>query len=585
MAIIPTKTANAAWSVDDFEIQRPHLTEFVRDNLIHWLNDEDCRRILIRAPVKSGKREIVEYISVRDHSMNPHRIHAFISAWHRTADETQRLELTLHNMQVFSVSSTKKATECINWVESRIRDNKQTILHIDECDFGAGARQILGKIYKKFRENELCKFLLYSATPQEVLFSGEVDNKEDAEYDELVEEIRQTGVCIEYTPPAGYCGPARFLEEGLVSEANPFFIPKTGGGISLTPQGSQIVADFKENLKTDPNRNIMILRLSSGSGKYKENKHIYQFLTGASSCEGLAGFRFVTAKSDMDTHIGDVRISIIEWSNRRYWEDLVTGHPFIFVIDQTASRSTELACHDRIFAYHEFRNTVCYTTVSQAQERVNHYEQKYGGFQRIKVYGHLKTFKLSAGRISYGEYMNNDWHKKKIVNKDLYLIKKKIDGTIHPDYSEPMNLPDADTVLQILGCFAEVKVSDRVRGGIKFVPYFGCEFVPCTNESFFENIQPKLHELNIQQTFQNPFIKSLEKGTSDGKLKGYLREWKVFNLSEVEKNKGWGMNGARTKARLSICYLEDQIGVAIRWKTDAIVKIDTLETFKSMYRR
>jgi hypothetical protein len=585
MSSMQKKDHRSAWSVADFEKERPHLTEFVRNNLLPLLNNDECLRVLIRAPVKSGKREMVEYLAVRDYAVHPHRVHAFISAWHRTADEQQRLELTNHNMRVFSMTTIQKAEECITWIQSQISGGKKVVLHVDECDFGAGARQILGRVYTRFRENEMCTFFLYSATPQEVIFSGEIDNKDDEEYEELVEEIRQTGVCVEYTPPDGYCGPAEFLKAGLVYEATPFFNVNEGGSICLSPQGSDIITEFKKNIQKDPSRNIIIIRLSGSDGRNKQNKHIYQFLYGVDKCSDLDGISIIAAKKDSNGRFGRVRLDTIEWSNPDYWVDLVVGRPIIIVIDQTASRSTELVCHNRLFAYHDYRNTVVYTTVSQAQERVNHYSQKYGGFQRIRIYGHIKTFKLSAGMIKYSEYMTNEWIKKKISNQELYQIKNKTTGLIHPIHNEELTLDKANIALQELSSFVQVKVADRVRGGCKTVPVFGCNFIPCTEDSFQQQIQAELARLNLQHNFENPFSSSIEKGTIDGKLQGTIRkECRVWQFNEVYTNRGWGITGNKNTVRASICYNKEQLGVAIRWKTNTREEINTLETFKSMYK-
>jgi hypothetical protein len=77
---VPLKDHEHAWSVAIFESERPHLTTFVREKLLPLLDDAECRRVLIRAPVKSGKREFAEYLAQRDYSTHPGRIHAFISA-------------------------------------------------------------------------------------------------------------------------------------------------------------------------------------------------------------------------------------------------------------------------------------------------------------------------------------------------------------------------------------------------------------------------------------------------------------------------------------------------------------------------
>lgn len=581
--IMRPKDSTNAWSVATFESERTHLTNFVRENVLVWQDDPECRRMLIRAPVKSGKREIVEYIAVRDISPHPQRMHVFISAWHRAADEKQRGELNIHNVRVFSIVNDSNATECNRWIQQHIRNGMQITIHIDECDFGSGSRQKLGQVYQCFRENPACFFILYSATPQEVLFSGELNDPADELYDELIEETRH-GVCVEYTPPIGYCGPAKFISEGLVHEAKPFF-KKYGDGIRLSDQGSSIIRDVKDAMRVNPDRNLIVLRLSSSDGKHKEDKHIYQFLRGINGCAELDGISIIAAKGESTGQFGRVRFDVIEWSNPEYWLALATGRPFILVIDQTASRSTEFVCHNRIFAYHEYRNQVAFTTCSQAQERSNHYELKYGGFQPIRIYGHVKTFKLSAGLISYGEYMETVWCKKKITHENLYRIKHIMTGLTHPDYPQAMTSNDADNILHQLGCFVRVKVSDRVRGRIKNVSEFGCHFIPCTQETFHQEIHRKLAELNIQQRLLNPFATSFEKGLVNGQLQGYLRGWGVFTFDDVYANRGWGMTGPRNTLRITVCYSEGQLGVAVRWKTGRSVEINTLETFRSMYAR
>ena len=596
-SVAPRKDSRTAWSVADFEAERPHLTSFVRDRILSLLDAEVCNRILIRAPVKSGKREMVEYIAMRDNCASPHRLHAFLSAWHRSADEEQRKELGIHNLKVFSITTKPKAEECARWVRQGIAAGKQVVLHLDECDFGAGDRQILASVYQEFRAVDPVSFVLYSATPQEVLFSGEVEQEE---YDEMVRDMVYAGEFVEYDPPAGYCGPGRFLDERLVTEAKPFFTTANNGRIHLTPQGQEVIAGLRASSAETPSRNILILRLSSSdlngtASQRKDNKKIYQFLRGVSSCAELEGVLIIADKDErsVGASMDAVLTERIQWSNPMYWRMKATGIPMIFVIDQTASRSTELVCHDRLFAYHDFRNTVVYTTISQAQERVNHYEQRYEGFQPIRVYGHMKTFLLSAGRIDYAEYMTNLWTKRKIDHRtvtrlglegDLYHIKSTSDNSIHPEFNEPVGLSYADRILQDLCSFVEVKVSDRVRGRSGMKPVFGCEFVPCKINEFSAKKAQLEAIVGGEVNFRNPFVPSLSKGKVGGLWQGFLRVWKVREFSSIsEKEKGWGTTGPGGSPRLTICYNNDVLGLAVRWNTGAFEEVNTLTTFKSMY--
>ena len=86
--------------------------------MVPLIDSKICRVIVLRAPVKSGKREIVEYSAMRDiECKKPKRVHGFISAWHRTADLDQRNELTVHNIQVFSIINDDTVTKFHNCLD------------------------------------------------------------------------------------------------------------------------------------------------------------------------------------------------------------------------------------------------------------------------------------------------------------------------------------------------------------------------------------------------------------------------------------------------------------------------------------
>ena len=602
MAAVLKKSGRQSWSVAMFELWRASIIIFVRELLTPRLNDHNCHRILVRAPVKSGKREIVEYSAQRDYCSNPTQVHAFISAWHRKADDDQRSELRIHNTEVFSINNAKNSHACNEWIARQLTEGRRVILHIDECDYGSGGRQILGRIYREYRSHNMVVFVLYSATPQEVLFSGELDEEDeagyDADYEELVDDIMGHNLPLEYVPPPNYCGAARFLDEGLVFDAKPFFYYQNDA-VQLSPQGKEIMADLRRSLRRNPQRNVIVLRLSSGEGARKDNKQIYQFLNGIRTCPELQGVEVIADNmQNKNDPIDGIRSQTIEWSNESYWEDkILWKKPTICVIDQTASRSTEFVCHHRIFAMHDFRNKVVYTTVSQAQERVCHYASEDGGsryrtFQPIRVYGHRKTFELSAGLIDYGTFMTNPWYKKKIDCRraarmqhqgDRYEIKNTVTNELHVDYCIPLPLLGAERVLLDLDSFVEVKVSPRVRGRIKRIPIIGCEFIPCTQETFASKLLRIAEITGVDADIRNPFIRSATEGMKDGLWQGYLREWNVFDYNTVTSNSGWGIDDHEGSTRVTICYKNGTLGVAVRWNTGEQHDVSSLEKFKSMY--
>jgi len=596
------------WSVAIFEQLRPHLTSFVRNFILHLVESDVVRRILLRAPVKCGKREIVEYIAMRDKVQNPTRVHAFLSAWHRAADEEQREELWEQNMTVFSITTLKKVKEFITWMKSQIDHGKDVILHLDECDYGSGSKQMLSKVWKEVRNNPRVTIILYSATPEEVLYSGEVDGVDLQDYQEMMEEMIGQAVHVEYTPPRGYCGPKKFLEENLIEEAIPFF-HKEGTRYVLSSQGKIIETDLKQSIRSNPSRNIAVLRLSYSEkgGKKNEkrkNKSIHQFLENHASFLG-SDWIVMVDKSDTTIRYPGVISQKIDWSNSLFWKALAIGRPILIVIDQTSSRSTEWKCHDRVFATHDFRNIIQYSTVSQAQERVNHYEQKYEGFQPIRVYGSIRSFNLSAGLIDYTNFLSYEWKSRKIdtrISPDPMFRITNSANIRHPQCSEGgLTEANADRLLQELGCYADISLSQRVAGSVRQVRTYSGDWIEATEESwprvwatYRDNpVNALVPAEGTRDNTRNPFVAARAHRLADGTWQGLHRTWMILDcidsdlyerLPNSEHRKldlGWG---ARTDGnRYKVCYKNGRLGVFIARCTGS-QEMNTLQAYNSMYK-
>ena len=589
------------WSIAIFERERSHITNFVKEEILHLLDDVETRRIVIRAPVKSGKRELAEYMALRDMmSGGSTRCHAFLSAWHRIADEGQRKELAEHNLKVFPITKQKDADACIAWIRAQIRAGKKVVLHLDECDHGSGQRQVLSKVWHQIRDNVHVTNILYSATPEEVCFSSEID---DSEHNDMMDEMI-AGHRVDYVPPEGYCGPGHFLDAGLVYEAKPFF-ENTETTYRISEQGCEIISGLRASTERRSRRNILILRLSyamiAGSKDHrKENKAIHQFLRNLGVFLELAGITVVADKGDKFDSVPGLTPQIIGWSNKGCWDLITDSRPVIIVLDQTSTRSTEWACHDRIFATHDFRNNITFSVVSQAQERVNHYAQKYGGFQPIRVYGSLKTFQLSAGRIDYDTYLKNEWKKQKVDRRsaggaELYKVINATTRVPHPSYPSPLSPAAADQALQALGCLGTAILSERITGTVKTVPDIRATFHPCDRASFGA-LATTLVE---GRTFQNPFDRSIAEMTRQGlpltgSMLGYMRGWKVLDYDRhlnvpdphtgIIYGAGWGFTviPGGNDPRITICYKNGVLGIALRIMTGTR-DIDRLSAYKSMY--
>ena len=237
-------------------------------------------------------------------------------------------------------------------------------------------------------------------------------------------------------------------EENLVFDAKPFFKIMNDSAI-LSDQAKMIINDLQISMLGERKRNIIILRLSyyiNNLEKKIENKAIYQFIDNLHCFQELSNFLIIFDKDSIEERVelknrDRILIDNVQWSKKIFWDTKTSDQPILVIIDQTSSRSTEWACHDRVFATHDFRKKSSYSIICQAQERVNHYERKYGGFQRISVYGHRKSFILSASRdqkSEYENYLNNLWMIKKVKKPipGFKIVQSQNPSIIHAEYSD-----------------------------------------------------------------------------------------------------------------------------------------------------
>jgi hypothetical protein len=538
-----------------------------------------------------------------DHSSNPNHIkHLFISAWHRAADEDQRNELSQHYINVFSIINKKEKDKCMQFIHEQLRLGKQIRIHYDECDHGSVSRQLMSQLWRLIRDNENIKTIMYSATHEEVLLSAEIQDDDGSDYEDMINEYQDAGVVVTYKPPPGFCGPQEFLRANLVYNATRFIEKTPEGAFTLSVQAKDIIRDLNTSMSNPETRkrNVIILRLSSSektknSNRRIEKKDIYQFLKNIHTLHELDNFNIIVDKSEINSQElrSNPRITVntIGWSSQPYWRSLSTDYPTIIVIDQTASRSTELACHDRIFAYHDFRNGFTYSVLAQAQQRPNHYSSKYeGGFQPIRIYGHKPTFELSAGIINYQQYINLEYIKKKVVNDNKYRIIHAINRTPHPEFTAEYTEQKTEEILATIGCLATPTLSSRLKGGIRDVTITDSLFIPCNPDTFEENALPEINAFCPNNTFQNPFTRAAEHIDEAGKYKGYLRGWAVLDYETEVKCSRWGFSVRdlncpvdERPGRITICYNNGVLGVAIRKPIGKEI-IDSLTTWKSQYR-
>jgi hypothetical protein len=674
-----SKEANVKpWGVAEFGLYRPQIKEFVDENIAKLIDtvEYDIRRILIHGEVKSGKREIVEYIACRD-SNSIQREHVFISSFHRVADDCQREELKMHNLSVYSIINDSYVQDANRHINNRLNLGKKLILHFDECDFGSGFRQNLKKIYSRFKNNKNVIFILYSATPEELLFSLDITQSEEDE--SFIDEFYEEGIRLYYIPPEGYCGAKMFIENGLVEEADPF-IEICENGVKLSEQARKIISDSKQYIEESVNekleanylyrkyiregnivesekykkiceskiRNIITLRFT---GKTESYRSIELFARNLHLFEELQDVYIIFDKCDYDEKKNvlhkNATFEQVDWSKRAYW-DLKNDNVLIIVVNElTSTRSTEWDFHDRVYCTHDYRNSICYSTVAQAQLRVAHYRQKYGSFQKIKVYGHLKTFLFAAKLIDVTEYLIHDWTKEEFKrdkyeigetvsykdNKkwyqaeiieydnvnDLYhvrfndglktwivenvgvkdikfpekmykIVSSKNSQQLHYEYNSEYTSSDADNILEKIGCAKKINLSTRIKGKCKLVNKIESDFIECNPENVVEKLELIKHRTDLpDDVTEHDFMTShlfVNYDIINGEkiYKGTLRSHKQQYSYDFIKQQRWGFSQTNRKPRITVCYDDDRLGLCLRYLSHEKEEINSLSSYLSMYQ-
>ena len=364
-----------------FRSTRPELFAYIKDKVHPF----DNKFKLINAPVKSGKRAMVEIYSLLDKTSK----HVFLTALHRRADEKQREEISSFGIQVYSVNNKEKKDRCITYIDELLKKNEIIKIHLDELDFGCGNKQLLNYIWNKYKSIPNVFFVLYSATI-------EVAKQEFLQ----VNNIEEFYECDRYIPPTTYYGISNFISNAKFFQAVPFIrCNNNDHKISVTKKGEELIKKLKDHTVDSSNkRHVAILRLA---GNFKING------------DQVSQFEIMKENKDDIEKEFNIRLrfvgsndNTVEWDNQSYWEDLECTRPFLFIINQVSGRSTEWKCHPFLVWYHTLRTDETPTgTITQDQERPVHYVCNYTDEINIEIYGDLACAKYSAGLITLEEML------------------------------------------------------------------------------------------------------------------------------------------------------------------------------------
>lgn len=354
----------AAW----FTANRPAVAEFVNEILAAIRRG--VKHILIKAPVKSGKRVIVECLSV----LFPGYRVKYITSLNRIDVKNQKEELETYGISTLLTKDDAAVTGAIQEISRNIDDGHRVMLCYDECDYGSGNRQKLARLYQAFINEPDAVKLYFSATAHETEAST-LSGRDDFQV-------------MPYVPPPEYCGAGYFYQNNLVFEPNPFFEMELGD-VVVSEHGKQVIRD-----SITPERHIGVVRTTRGipTALFK-NTQVRRELERQLHAINPDGRPWtITPVDQKDSH---------DWENpitrRGFVMDTESNH--LIVIMQTCTRGTDLkGWHAKLAFWHDQRDCekVNLNTMIQAVLRPCHYSTDYAGVpQRVRLYVDPRVVKVA----------------------------------------------------------------------------------------------------------------------------------------------------------------------------------------------
>jgi len=335
------------WSINEFQEKRPEIYEFMKNISIHI--EQDKHHILIHAPVKCGKRVMVESLT---RILTEHK-HYYVCSLNRTDVKIQKEELGEYGVSLHLTSNKEEKESAINAINYDLNYGNTIIIHCDECDYGCGRNQNLNPLFTRFMENLDVTFIYYSATPEETMYS-QLSRREDY-------------IMLQFEPPSSYRGASYFLDNGLVFEPS-VCLQKNEGIITPTEHFKQVVRDSITH-----ERNIGVIRIVGrifSTELIKANSKVIE-----TELNRLGFSRPFTIKA-----IGEK--DKFEWENREIcggYTKAPLERNYIFFINQTCVRGTDLnGWHFRLAFWHDSRVTkTASSTLLQAILRPSYYITNY----------------------------------------------------------------------------------------------------------------------------------------------------------------------------------------------------------------
>jgi hypothetical protein len=517
-----------------FKSERPDQYKYVIKELLPCTD----RIVVIHAPVKSGKRHIVEIYSSLT---NGYSINMFISTWNRKSDSEQhtRLKHEDFNMKVHTFSTKKGLDTCIKDINTSLKSVKNSdtkiILHIDEMDFGAGNKMLLSKVFETYKYNDRVRFFLYSATC-EIVKSEINDYTKSYKY-------------AEFVPSSKYYGIKNYIVDGRFFEADDF-VDFINGSAVLSDHADELLNDLVEQAKdTSHHRHIGVVRLA-GRVPNTKNDQVFDYFKELEN--------YIVEKYHIEcTFISHKDERNAKWNNIAHWKNEIilgkTRYPKLYILNQMAGRSTQWKCHPFLCWYHCKRGKdTPIGTIIQDQERPVYYMNEYNKNNNIKIYGNELIARYSAGLLSLQDctmetkkHINTNCRMKgvtktnvvNIMSKDFNTLKEVVDFCIENKIG---NINQDNNAHKKHFRIHEHHINDKYRLK-EHMEYRGKTY--------------KINNWDKYKQYENFYMSNI-RGSRGLFIKGKCDKLPIYTKENIEQNKD-SIN-ERNKCRLNIVYKEGE---------------------------
>src|SRR5210317_393414 len=381
-------------SIDDLKFKYLKTFNFVKDEILKC----NKKNIIVKAPVKSGKRVMVEIGSLMTKDIYAN---IFLTS-HLTRDKSQHEELKKYGLSIHELKTTDSIID-FEKVYKGIDRTKPIIFHIDELDYGASDKNLLYKTVCKVIKPEIekhvkSKVIYYSATP-------DVIHEENIAIDDSY--LKNNSENLTFVPSDNYIGIGELIDQNRIKEAEEFILEKKDENGDFSYHLSEFGKERMKELLQGGEKFVSILRLTgkfkeSGKSKFETCKKYYSDIFKDYIYNNNGGDIYMKKPIFVSSKNED---HVIQWHDKNEWIGVDPKYKKLYILNETLKRSIEFKCQPVLVWYYTYRGTKTpINTIVQDQERVVYYEDNdWLNNCTFTIYGNVEVGQYSANRLSFDE--------------------------------------------------------------------------------------------------------------------------------------------------------------------------------------